>query len=196
MKRKVLLFLMAFFSACVTVNIYFPAAAVQRAADKIVDETWGEPKGGEGTRTKPITKNPASRKAYAFSFPSLATEAYAQETDIDVTNPAIRALKNSIKGRSSSIKPFMDGGNAGINKDGLLEIRSSTGLGLRDRADLKQLLEAENRDREALYVEIARANNIPGEKVADIRRIFANSWRDKARDNWWVQADSGKWGKK
>jgi hypothetical protein len=37
-------FLLAFFiSACVTVNIYFPAAAVERAADQIVKETWGEP---------------------------------------------------------------------------------------------------------------------------------------------------------
>ena len=28
-------------NACVTVNIYFPAAAVERAADEIVKETWG-----------------------------------------------------------------------------------------------------------------------------------------------------------
>lgn len=27
-------------SACVTINIYFPAAAVEKAADKIIDEVW------------------------------------------------------------------------------------------------------------------------------------------------------------
>ena len=25
---------------CVTINIYFPAAAVEKAADKIIDEVW------------------------------------------------------------------------------------------------------------------------------------------------------------
>ena len=26
--------------ACVTINIYFPAAATEKAADKIIDEVW------------------------------------------------------------------------------------------------------------------------------------------------------------
>ena len=27
-------------SACVTINIYFPAAAAQKAADRIIDDVW------------------------------------------------------------------------------------------------------------------------------------------------------------
>lgn len=27
-------------AACVTINIYFPAAATEKAADKIIDEVW------------------------------------------------------------------------------------------------------------------------------------------------------------
>ena len=27
-------------SACVTINIYFPAAAAEKAADKIIEEVW------------------------------------------------------------------------------------------------------------------------------------------------------------
>ncbi len=43
-------------SACVTINIYFPAAAAQKAADKIIDDVWqlnpnGKPSGS--TETKP-----------------------------------------------------------------------------------------------------------------------------------------------
>lgn len=30
----------AMLSACVTINIYFPAAAAEKAADKIIDEVW------------------------------------------------------------------------------------------------------------------------------------------------------------
>jgi hypothetical protein len=30
----------ALLQGCVTINIYFPAAAAERAADKIIDEVW------------------------------------------------------------------------------------------------------------------------------------------------------------
>ena len=30
----------ALLSGCVTINIYFPAAAAEKAADKIIDEVW------------------------------------------------------------------------------------------------------------------------------------------------------------
>jgi hypothetical protein len=33
----------AILSACVTINIYFPAAAAEKAADKIIDEVWQIP---------------------------------------------------------------------------------------------------------------------------------------------------------
>lgn len=33
--------------ACVTINIYFPAAAAEKAADKIIDEVWQLKKEGE-----------------------------------------------------------------------------------------------------------------------------------------------------
>ncbi len=40
--------------ACVTINIYFPAAAAEKAADKIIDEVWqikqGEQKPAEPSK--------------------------------------------------------------------------------------------------------------------------------------------------
>lgn len=38
--------------ACVTINIYFPAAAAEKAADKIIDEVWQLKKEGE----QPVNK--------------------------------------------------------------------------------------------------------------------------------------------
>lgn len=53
-----LLILAAGLSACVTINIYFPAAAAEKAADKIIEEVWqlkdAETKPGE---TKPAGSN-------------------------------------------------------------------------------------------------------------------------------------------
>ncbi|BCM24601.1 hypothetical protein [Methyloradius palustris] len=31
---------LVFLPACVTINIYFPAAAAEKAADKIIDDVW------------------------------------------------------------------------------------------------------------------------------------------------------------
>ncbi|WP_020167982.1 MULTISPECIES: hypothetical protein [Methylotenera] len=38
--------------ACVTINIYFPAAAAEKAADKIIDDVW-QLKPGETMPVKP-----------------------------------------------------------------------------------------------------------------------------------------------
>lgn len=38
--RMLILMLAALLSACVTINIYFPAAAAEKAADRIIDEVW------------------------------------------------------------------------------------------------------------------------------------------------------------
>jgi uncharacterized protein len=180
-------------SACVTVNIYFPAAAVERAADQIVKETWGGP-GEPAQKGQPQSRLPGMPNT-TVSF-SLVSLAHAQEADINVSNPAIRALKDSIKSRSGSIKPFMDRGNVGLTTDGLLTVRTTDGLNLKERAEVQQLVEAENRDRESLYLEIAKANNFPKESVPKIKTIFAKSWAEQAQPGWWIQDAQGNWKKK
>ncbi|MGH7930849.1 MAG: YdbL family protein [Candidatus Binatia bacterium] len=181
-------------SACVTVNIYFPAAAVEKAADQIVQETWGNAPSEPAQKEQPQSRvvNP---KAAIVMF-RFVGEAHAQEADINVSNPAIRALRDSIKRRSESIKPFMDRGNVGITRDGLLSVRTTDGLNLKERAEVQQLVDAENRDREALYSEIAKANNIDRKSVPKIKAIFARSWIDQARPGWLIQDAQGNWRKK
>jgi uncharacterized protein YdbL (DUF1318 family) len=193
MRERVTVVLVLLLSACVTVNIYFPAAAVQRAADEIVKETWGGPN-GTPDRVQPQSRL-RSAPPRSLSF-SLVSQAFAQEPDINVSNPAIRGLKESIKRRSGAIKSYMDRGNAGINQDGLLAVRTIDGLNLKERAEVQQLIEAENRDRDALYAEIAKANNIPREAVPKIKGIFAKSWIDQAQPGWWIQDPQGTWKRK
>ena len=191
MLKRAIFITVFFVSACVTVNIYFPAAAVERAADQIVKETWGEPE-----------KVPPKPQSRAFDSPLGAvslgwvSQAHAQEADINVSNPAIRAVKASIKTRSDAIKPFMDRGNIGIGQDGLLVMRNTDGLSLKERAEVKQLIDAENRDRETLYAEIAKANNIAAESIPKIKAIFAKSWIEQARPGWWIQDSQGNWKRK
>ena len=194
MSKRIFFLSAAFISACVTVNIYFPAAAVERAAEQIVKETWGGPSEPAKAPPKPQSYNrlPYLRTA-SLTFVS---EAQAQEADINVSNPAIRALKDSIKQRAGAIKPFMDRGNIGIGQDGLLMVRTTDGLNLKERSEAQQLVEAENRDREALYAEIAKANGIPKENVPRIKTIFAKSWLEQAQSGWYIQDSSGSWRRK
>ena len=194
MLKRTFFLLALVISACVTVNIYFPAAAVERAAEQIVKETWGGP--GEPVKAPPKPQSYNRLAPMRTVSVKFVSEAHAQEADINVSNPAIRALKDAIKQRSSAIKPFMDRGNIGIGQDGLLTIRTTDGLSLKERADAQQLVEAENRDREALYVEIAKANGIPKENVPRIKNIFAKSWIEQAQPSWWIQDSQGNWKKK
>jgi len=45
--------------ACVTINIYFPAAAAEKAADKIIDDVW-QLKNGAGNPAVNKEASPAS----------------------------------------------------------------------------------------------------------------------------------------
>ena len=44
--------------ACVTINIYFPAAAAERAADRIIDEVWQLKPGDKAPAGKPDAAAP------------------------------------------------------------------------------------------------------------------------------------------
>lgn len=172
--------------ACVTVNIYFPAAEVQKAADKIVDDVRSKTEGTPQQKSDP---------ASSLDIPWGVRLAYA-EVNIDVSTPAIRGIKESMKNRFTQLKIFYDKGAIGENNKGLVDVRDTVGLNLQERSQVNKLVEQENKDREALYIEIANANKLGAESVPQIRKIFSNSWREKSQSGWWVQNDGGNWEKK
>ena len=45
--------------ACVTINIYFPAAAAEKAADKLIDDIWQLKNSEKATPAEPASVNPA-----------------------------------------------------------------------------------------------------------------------------------------
>ncbi|KAI5916183.1 hypothetical protein GH664_04605 [Thauera sp. 2A1] len=50
-------------AGCVTINIYFPAAAAEKAADRIIDEVWQLQEGRQTTR--PSAPPPAGQDSNA-----------------------------------------------------------------------------------------------------------------------------------
>ena len=53
-KYSLILLLAGLLAACVTINIYFPAAEAQKVADEIIDDVW-QIKDGEQTKSPAVT---------------------------------------------------------------------------------------------------------------------------------------------
>lgn len=58
--KRLILSLAMLLSACVTINIYFPAAAAEKAADKVIDEVWQLPASSTAPTPPATTQDPVS----------------------------------------------------------------------------------------------------------------------------------------
>lgn len=182
-------------AACVTINIYFPAAEAREAAEKIVDDILGD----EGKQPAPDTHDQSQRThgtepVNAFNLLDLLiprAEAAAQPS-FDADTPEVRRLQAAMKQRHASLKGFYQNGAIGFTQDALVGIRELSDVPLKQRGQLKNLVQAENADRNRLYKEIARANGHP-EWEPDVRNTFSKTWVSNAAKGWWYQNAKGAW---
>ena len=235
-----LLALSCLLAACVTVNVYFPAAAAEQAADRIIDTvTSQQQKNNENTAPK--TTPPNSRVTPTAEQPTLAATAgrmtqpmlmaTSWRTDtstiavthvrteqpillaaagailnllipaaeaqgspnLDVSGPEIRAVTGSMQQRFGQLQKYFQSGVIGLTTDGLIAVRDQNAVPLAGRAVVTRLVTEDNRDRETLYAELAKANKHP-EWEPDIRRTFARRWVERgAQSGWYYQDSGGKW---
>jgi len=180
-KAKGILAIISFvaFTSCVTVNIYFPAAEVQRTAKEITQEVRGKPE---------------KEKSNSSSF-KFITPAYAQR-ELTVSNATIRALKESMKKKYPLLKPYLSAGVLGEALSGYLVMKDISSLGLKERAKVKRLFKKENEERSALYKAVADALNIKKEDIKRVEKIFAKEWQNTAPPGTWIEIKPGKWIKK
>lgn len=179
--------------SCVTINIYFPAAAVQKAAEQIVDEIRS---GNEKQPVQPMPKeNPVDKKneQQGFRINFIRPAEAAEKLNINVSTSTIRGLKKSMKKRFPKLIDAYQQGFFGEGLDGLLHLRQKNRLSLKKRARLNRLLKAENTDRQALYEEIVRANHLGDDAVSKVAAVFARTFREKAQSGWWIQDDKENW---
>ncbi|HQN64313.1 MAG TPA: YdbL family protein [Methylophilus sp.] len=125
-----------------------------------------------------------------FALAQLAQAAANMEID----TPAITALKNSMQARHAQLLPHYNSGAVGLTNDGLIAVRDTTAVPLKERGGINSLVASENADRSALYKEIAKANGHP-EWEGEVRQTFAGRWIDKAQGGWHYRSGSD-WAKK
>jgi len=191
-------------SACVTINVYFPAAEAKEAAKEFVEKVIGpdaipatpvetpekKPEGGSGGMASLL------QRIDPLSLIGIGS-AYAQgQPDISIKTPAIQAIQSRMASRfDASLRKGFDSGALGFGKDGLIVLREPGALELKDRAGMQAAVADDNRDRKAVYHEVAVANGHP-EWEAQIRDVFAKQWVDSARGGWWYQDKGGAWKQK
>lgn len=215
------LLLAVLLAACVTVNVYFPAAAAQTAADQVIDQiTKGapapaQPQGSsqgsqspdenrpQGALAAPQTTPFASRQdepspallALGRVLNALVPAAHAQaDANLDVNTPETRAIVASMAARFPQLTPYFTSGAIGFTADGHIDIRDANAIALPERAKVKTLVAEDNRDRDALYAEVAKGNGHP-EWKSDIQNTFARRWIAKAPAGTWYQ-EGGAWKQK
>jgi uncharacterized protein YdbL (DUF1318 family) len=200
---------LAILAGCVTINVYFPAAEAQKAADKIIDQVTGStsPPSGENPQSRPPgapAAQPPSSDRSVFAAPGsallaatgrvlelLVPAAAAQEQpNLNLSTPQIRVIIAAMHRNFQQLKPFLASGAIGLTADGTLAVRDPGSVPLARRATLLRLVAQQNEDLSQLYGEVAKANGHP-EWASDIRNVFAQRWVSHARQHGWYYRDSG-----
>jgi uncharacterized protein len=180
-------------AACVTINVYFPAAAAEKAADRIIEDVWGSER---SVPTPPSSSLPQNLLRVAVgALDLIVPAAQAAEPNLDISSPEIIRLKTQMERRFAELKPLLDTGLVGLSADGYVAVRDPAAVPLAQRNAVRTLVGNENADRAALYREIATANNQP-QWETQIREVFAGRWIAKAQAGWWYQDASGAWQQK
>jgi hypothetical protein len=152
--------------ACVTVNIYFPAEKVETVADEIVTDIRGGADKAPGDSS--FLLNPFS--VFTCSL------AWAEDATM-VSNATIRGLKEQMKRRYEQMKPYYGKGLLKEGNDGYLSLEKAEGLNLKERREVQSLVDAENKNRKSLYLEVAKALEIDPSQVDRVAGIFAKEWQ-------------------
>jgi uncharacterized protein YdbL (DUF1318 family) len=199
----------ALLAGCVTINVYFPAAAAQKAAEKFIGNVLGPDT--QPQQQNPQQQNPGQQPASGGSsgegagmplavrvLDALIPAANAAESqpNIKIQTPEIEAIQARMRDRyHGTLKALLDSGAVGFTHDGMVAVHDASKAPLAQRALMNSVVADEMRVRSAVYRQIAIANGHP-EWEKQIRQIFARQWIDRAHAGWYYQDASGAWKRK
>ncbi|MEM1207542.1 MAG: DUF1318 domain-containing protein [Acidobacteriota bacterium] len=213
----------AFTLACVTINVYFPEAAVKDLSEKIEEAVareaaktsdagagGGEQSGSfvaaDSTAVRPMAEVRRSlprdvlTAAVGAVLRLTASPVSAQDQGSvaapEISNPAIRKIIESRGARVGDLDRHKASGALGENNRALLDVRDLSALALQERAAVQRLVREENADRERMFKEIAAATGAALDQLPQIRRTYAETLRRNAKAGEWIQLPDGAWKQK
>ena len=136
-------------TACVTINVYFPAAEAKEAAkvfvEKVINDAIPAPApapapGGGGMAFE------APRRGFDPLMLIGIAPAYAQsQPDFNIQTPAITAIQSRMEQRfDSALRAHFDSGALGFSEDGLVVVRDAAALALKDRVPVNSAVAVPN----------------------------------------------------
>ncbi|HNQ35605.1 MAG TPA: DUF1318 domain-containing protein [bacterium] len=189
------LFLLVLAAGCATVNVYitFPQEKLEKAAEQIELDLQKD------LMLTPPPAAPRSGQSRVNPLKWLGpAPAYAQtiSSEVKTRSPLIGEIMKQRRERLSDIQVFKDKGTLGEDREGLLDVRSSTGLDRESRLKQEQLVKEENQDRLAMYREIVKINSMPSAELKNVQAAFAKIQRKLAQVGEWIQEEDGTWTQK
>ncbi len=196
--------------ACVTINVYFPEAAVKDLSEKIEDAVAREAEAGAEPAAEPQGEGSGgaglvSRLRSGFEIalgtalhllgpaPAHAQPPSSQVAAPEITNPAIRRIIQSRAARVNRLDRYKAAGAVGEDNKALVQVRDLSALPLQERAAVQKLVRDENADRERMFKEIAAATGADLSQLPQIQKTYATTLRQNARRGDWIQLPDGRW---
>ena len=201
-------------AACVTINVYFPEAAVKDLSERIEDAVAREAEeGGAEAAAEPEGEGAAgsglvSRLRSGFEIavgtalhvlgpaPAYAQPPPSSVAEPEISNPAIRRIVQSRAARVNQLNRYKSSGALGENNKALVQVRDLNALPLQERAAVQKLVRDENADRDRMFKEIAAATGVDLSQLPRIQETYARTLREKARRGDWIQLEDGRWDQK
>jgi len=190
-----ILAVLALIAGCVTVNVYFPAAQVEKTAEKIVEDVYQEKK--EPAMPGPTeSRSRRTSGAYSAASPGLPASGPLRPTrgSHDREQRGHPWSEGPDRPAAPELLPFYQQARWG-SPGWFFEVRGTSAW----RCRRWRPEEAGRRRQRRTPPTLRRGGESPQpepEQVPQIRQIFAKQWRDKAQAGWAVQADDGQWGRK
>ena len=184
------LLFISIFASCVTINVYFPAAAAQEAAKEIVEDVLKQARPETKNKTSSVEFRGAAVKLVSAIVDIIIQPASAA-ANISINTPKISTLRSQLKQQHNALVNDFNQTRIGYTDAGLVKLRQTDGMNLKDKATLIKQINAMNQTLNQLYREIALANQHP-EWQKDIQKTFAKTWISEIQSGW-VYFSGGQW---
>ncbi|MCB1741267.1 MAG: DUF1318 domain-containing protein [Gammaproteobacteria bacterium] len=122
----------------------------------------------------------------------MVADAHAQAGRFSARSAPVQRIEASMAARHAQLEPYYDAGVIGLDEQALVAVRNMNAVPLAQRAALNALIDADNRDRQALYRAVAEENGHP-EWEAEIRAVWTDRWLASARQRGWYLRRGGSW---
>jgi uncharacterized protein YdbL (DUF1318 family) len=173
-------------AACVpvTVNVTFPQEKLESAARQIEDTS--------GQSASVPSRPPPAPQPRTPSAGGTRSVDVASTPRLNERSPEVVKVTEARRARRPALREWKSRGCIGETNQGLLTARPGEGCG----AEVADLINAENADRQVIYDAFMKENNIPASDSPRVRSAFAKARLERARPNDWIQLENGQWTRK